>query len=29
MHFSSKSFFSSYVKKLLGVSPTDYRARLN
>ncbi|WP_442591490.1 helix-turn-helix domain-containing protein [Pedobacter sp. AW31-3R] len=29
MHFSSRSFFTRYVKKLLGVSPTDYRARLN
>lgn len=28
MHFSSQSFFSRYVKKVLGVSPTEYRSRL-
>ena len=28
LHFSSASFFSRYVRKMLGVSPTEYRARL-
>ena len=28
MNFSSQSFFSRYVKKVLGCSPSDYRARL-
>ncbi|HLW62338.1 MAG TPA: helix-turn-helix domain-containing protein [Flavobacterium sp.] len=28
MNFSSRSFFTRYVKKLLGVSPSDYRNRL-
>lgn len=28
MEFSSRSFFTRYVKKLLGVTPNDYRARL-
>lgn len=28
MEFSSRSFFSRYVKKLLGVTPNEYRARL-
>lgn len=28
MNFSSQSFFSRYVKKVLGVSPSDYRSRL-
>lgn len=28
MEFSSRSFFTRYVKKLLGVTPTEYRARL-
>ncbi len=29
MGFSSYSFFTRYVKKVLGVSPTEYRQRLN
>ena len=29
MGFSSYSFFTRYVKKLLGVSPSEYRQRLN
>lgn len=28
MNFSSQSFFSRYVKKVLGVSPSDFRSRL-
>jgi len=28
LHFSSASFFSRYVKKMLGVSPREYRERL-
>lgn len=28
MEFSSRSFFTRYVKKLLGVTPSDYRNRL-
>jgi AraC family transcriptional activator of pobA len=28
MNFSSRSFFTRYVKKLLGVTPNEYRARL-
>ncbi|HRE66410.1 MAG TPA: AraC family transcriptional regulator [Cyclobacteriaceae bacterium] len=28
MEFSSRSFFTRYVKKLLGVTPIEYRARL-
>ncbi|TAM99196.1 MAG: AraC family transcriptional regulator [Chitinophagaceae bacterium] len=28
MEFSSRSFFTRYVKKLLGVTPTEYRNRL-
>ena len=28
MEFSSRSFFTRYVKKLLGVTPSEYRARL-
>jgi AraC-like DNA-binding protein len=28
MNFSSQSFFSRYVKKVLGVSPREYRAKL-
>ena len=28
MEFSSRSFFTRYVKKVLGVTPTDYRNRL-
>lgn len=28
MQFSSTSFFTRYVKKLLGLTPTDFRARL-
>lgn len=28
MNFSSQSFFSRYVKKALGVSPSEYRSRL-
>lgn len=28
MEFSSRSFFTRYVKKLLGVTPNEYRARL-
>lgn len=28
MEFSSRSFFTRYVKKLLGVSPSEYRERL-
>ncbi len=28
LHFSSISFFSRYVRKMLGMSPTEYRARL-
>lgn len=28
LHFSSASFFSRYVKKMLGVSPGEYRERL-
>lgn len=28
MDFSSRSFFTRYVKKLLGVTPSEYRARL-
>ena len=28
MNFSSMSFFSRYVKKMLGVSPSEYRSRL-
>jgi AraC family transcriptional regulator, transcriptional activator of pobA len=29
MNFSSRSFFTRYVKKLLGVTPTEYRGRLD
>ncbi|HPG07123.1 MAG: helix-turn-helix transcriptional regulator [Saprospiraceae bacterium] len=29
MEFSSRSYFTRYVKKLLGVTPKDYRERLN
>ena len=29
MDFSSRSFFTRYVKKLLGMTPNDYRARLH
>lgn len=29
MNFSSQSFFSRYVKKVLGVSPSDYRNRVS
>ncbi len=29
MEFSSRSFFTRYVKKVLGVTPTEYRQRLN
>lgn len=29
MEFSSRSFFTRYVKKMLGVSPKEYRERLN
>lgn len=29
MDFSSRSFFTRYVKKLLGVSPSDFRNRVN
>lgn len=28
MEFSSRSFFTRYVKKLLGVTPSEYRERL-
>jgi AraC family transcriptional regulator, transcriptional activator of pobA len=28
MEFSSRSFFTRYVKKLLGVTPNEYRGRL-
>lgn len=28
LHFSSQSFFSRYVKKALGVSPSEYRQRM-
>jgi len=28
LHFSSQSFFSRYVKKTLGVSPSEYRQRM-
>lgn len=28
LHFSSQSFFSRYVRKVLGVSPSDYRLRM-
>ncbi|MGQ7854403.1 hypothetical protein ACUN24_09150 [Pedobacter sp. WC2501] len=28
MQFSSTSFFTRYVKKLLGQTPTDFRTRL-
>ena len=28
MNFSSRSFFTTYVKKLLGVTPSTYRNRL-
>ncbi len=28
MEFSSRSFFTRYVKKLLGVTPSEYRNRL-
>ncbi|WP_200897381.1 helix-turn-helix domain-containing protein [Pontibacter korlensis] len=28
MEFSSRSFFSRYVKKILGVTPSEYRSRL-
>ncbi|WP_143017532.1 AraC family transcriptional regulator, partial [Catalinimonas alkaloidigena] len=29
LHFSSASFFSRYVRRELGMSPTEYRQRLN
>jgi AraC-like DNA-binding protein len=29
LHFSSPSFFSRYVRKVLGVSPSEYRQRLD
>ena len=29
MEFSSRSFFTRYVKKLLGVTPNKYRERLS
>lgn len=29
MEFKSRSFFTRYVKKLLGVTPSEYRSRLN
>lgn len=29
MEFSSRSFFTRYVKKVLGISPSEYRQRLN
>jgi len=28
LHFSSQSFFSRYVRKVLGVSPSEYRQRM-
>jgi len=28
IEFSSRSFFTRYVKKLLGVTPSEYRGRL-
>lgn len=28
LNFSSQSFFSRYVRKVLGVSPSDYRLRM-
>jgi len=29
MNFSSRSFFTRYVKKVLGVSPSEFRNRVN
>ena len=29
LHFSSQSFFSRYVRKVLGVSPSEYRQRMS
>ena len=29
MEFTSRSFFTRYVKKLLGVTPTEYRERMS
>ena len=28
LHFSSQSFFSRYVRKVLGVTPSEYRQRM-